>query len=189
VETEARVATARRRRFTAEEYHKMAEVGILHEDDRVELIEGDIVQMAAIGSRHMMCVIRLNRLLVPMVDDGALVSPQNPVRLGERLEPEPDLAVLRVRDYTDSLPGPEDVLLLMEVSDTTLGYDRRVKLPLYARSGVPEVWILDLTGERIERHTGPSADGYRHTERARRGETLGSEVFPSLVLQVDAILG
>ncbi|MDP8953252.1 MAG: Uma2 family endonuclease, partial [Actinomycetota bacterium] len=110
-----------------------------HEDDRVELIEGDIVEMNPIGSRHAMYVIRLTRLLVPLLEEEAFVSLQNPVRLGERLEPQLDLAVLRVRDYTGSLPGPEDVLFLVEVSDTTLSYDRNVKLPLYARGGIPEV--------------------------------------------------
>jgi Uma2 family endonuclease len=178
-----------RRRFTVHDYHRMAEVGILHEDDRVELIEGDIVEMAAIGSRHAMCVIRLTRLLVPLAGDWALVSPQNPVRLSERLEPQPDMTVIRARDYEGSLPGPEDVLLLIEVSDTTLSYDRNVKLPLYARAGIPEVWIVDLAGEVIERHTGPSGDSYRHVERARRGEEVRSAALPEPAFHVDAVLG
>ena len=178
-----------RRRFTVHDYHRMAEVGILHDDERVELIEGDIVEMTPIGSRHAMCVIRLTRLLVPLVGDRALVSPQNPVRLGERLEPQPDMAVIRVRDYGDSLPGPDDVLLLIEVSDTTLAYDRNIKLPLYARAGIPEVWILDLTGDTIERNTDPSGDGYRHTERVRRGEVVESTTLPELSFRVDAVLG
>jgi hypothetical protein len=102
-----------RRRFTVHEYHRMGEAGILHEDDRVELIEGEIVEMAAIGTRHLSCVNGLNRLLVRGVDDAAIVSVQNPVRLDEHTEPQPDLAVLRVRDYRESLPMPEDVLLLI----------------------------------------------------------------------------
>jgi len=178
-----------RRRFTVHDYHRMGEAGILHEDDRVELIEGEIVEMAAIGTRHFVCVNQLNRLLVRGVGDGAIVSVQNPVRLDEHSEPQPDLTVLRVRDYRESLPGPEDVLLLIEVSDTTLAYDRNVKLPLYARAGIPEVWIVDLTGEVIERHIGPSGDSYRHVERARRGEEIRSSALPELSFGVEAVLG
>jgi hypothetical protein len=110
----------------------MGEAGILHEDDRVELIEGEIVEMAAIGTRHFSCVNRLNWLLVMSVGDEAVVSVQNPVRLNEHTEPQPDLTVIRPRNYTEALPVPEDVLLLIEVSDTTLAYDRNIKLPLYA---------------------------------------------------------
>jgi Uma2 family endonuclease len=178
-----------RRRFTVHDYHRMAEVGILHEDERVELIEGDVVEMTPIGSRHAMCVIALNRLLVRQAGDQALVSPQNPVRLSERLEPQPDMTVIRARDYEGSLPGPEDVLLLIEVSDTTLSYDRNVKLPLYARAGIPEVWIVDLAGEVIERHTNPAGDSYRHVERARRGEEIRSAALPEPAFRVDAVLG
>jgi Uma2 family endonuclease len=178
-----------RRRFTVHDYHRMGEAGILHEDDRVELIEGEIVEMAAIGTRHFVCVNQLNRLLVRGVGDEAIVSVQNPVRLDEHTEPQPDLTVLRVRDYRESLPMPGDVLLLIEVSDTTLAYDRGVKLPLYARAGILEVWIVDLAGEVIERHTGPSADGYRSFERARRGKKIESAVLPGLAFLADAVFG
>ena len=178
-----------RRRFTVHDYHRMGEVGILHEDDRVELIEGDLVEMAAIGTRHFTCVNGLNRLLVRNVDDEAIVSVQNPVRLNEHTEPQPDLAVIRPRDYRLSLPGPEDVLLLIEVSDTTLAYDRNVKLPLYARAGIREVWIVDLAGEVIERHNYPSPDGYRSLQRARRGQSIESSALPDLSLTADDVLG
>jgi Uma2 family endonuclease len=178
-----------RRRFTVHDYHRMGEAGILHEDDRVELIEGEIVEMAAIGTRHFTCVNQLNRLLVRGVGDAAIVSVQNPVRLDEHTEPQPDLAVLQTRDYRESLPMPEDVLLLIEVSDTTLAYDRGVKLPLYARAGIPEVWIVDLMGEVIERHTGPSGDGYGHVERLRRGEEIRSSALPGPDFRVEAVLG
>ena len=119
-------ARVTRRRFTVREYHRMAEAGILHEDDRVELIEGELIEMAAIGTRHFTCVNGLTRFLVRSVGDEAIVSVQNPVRLDEYGEPQPDLAVIRPRDYRESLPTPEDVLLLIEVSDTTLAYDRGV---------------------------------------------------------------
>jgi Uma2 family endonuclease len=178
-----------RRRFTVHDYHRMGEAGILHEDDRVELIEGEIVEMAAIGTRHFTCVNGLTRLLVRGVGDAAIVSVQNPVRLDEHTEPQPDLAVLQTRDYRESLPLPEDVLLLIEVSDTTLSYDRGVKLPLYARTGISEVWIVDLTGEVIERHTGPSGDGFQNVERLRRGEEIRSSPLPGLSFRVEAVLG
>ena len=178
-----------RKLFTVHEFHRMGEAGILHEDDRVELIGGEIVQMAAIGTRHFTCVNALTRLLVRAVGDEAIVSVQNPVRLDEHNEPQPDLAVIRARSYRESLPTPEDVLLLIEVSDTTLAYDRNVKLPLYARSGIPEVWIVDLTDETIERHTEPSGNDYRHTEKVRRGETFESAALPGLTLRADIVLG
>lgn len=178
-----------RRRFTVHDYHRMGEAGILHEDDRVELIEGEIVEMAAIGTRHFSCVNGLTRLLVRSVGDEAIVSVQNPVRLNEHTEPQPDLTVIRERDYRESLPMPEDVLLLIEVSDTTLAYDRNVKLPLYARAGIGEVWILDLAGETIERHTDPSEGNYRRTERARRGDRIECSTLSDLTLSVDDVLG
>jgi Uma2 family endonuclease len=176
-------------RFTVHDYHRMGEAGILHEDDRVELIEGELVQMTSIGTRHFSCVNRLNRMLVMNVGDEAIVSVQNPVRLNDYNEPQPDLTVIRPRDYRESLPMPEDVLLLIEVSDTTLAYDRGVKLPLYARTGVGEVWIVNLPVETVERYTGPSADGYRHADQKGRGQTLESTALPGLLPSVDELFG
>jgi Uma2 family endonuclease len=178
----------KRRRFTVHDYHRMGEAGILHEDDRVELIEGEIVEMTAIGTRHFSCVNGLTRLLVVSVGGEAIISVQNSVRLNEYTEPQPDLAVIRPRDYRASLPEPDDVLLLIEVSDTTLPYDRGVKLPLYARAGIREVWIVDLPGETIERYTAPSANGYRRVEQMRRGQTLESTSLPGLAPSVDEVL-
>lgn len=189
MQVETREQEITRRRFTVHEYHRMAEAGILHEDDRVELIEGELSEMTPVGARHANVVRKLNQILGQQVSDQFLVDVQNPVRLNENSEPEPDVAVIRPRDYRDSLPGPEDVLFLIEVSDTTLSYDRNVKLPLYARSGIPEVWIFDLTGEIFERHTGPSDDIYRHLDRAKRGETLDSTTIPGLTFDVGAMLG
>ena len=187
MQTETREVT--RRRFTVHEYHKMAEAGILHENDRTELIDGEIVEMSPIGGRHALCVSLLNRLLVRSVGERALVSPQNPVRLDELHEPQPDLTVIRDRAYGRSLPTPEDTLLLIEVSDTTLAYDRNVKLPIYARAGIPEVWIVDVNGNRLERHTDPSGDLYRRVELVRSGEALASTTFPDLTFAVDDVLG
>lgn len=187
MQTETREVT--RRRFTVHEYHQMGEVGILHEDDRIELIDGELVEMAAIGSRHFTCVNRLNHLLVGKVGDNVIVSVQNPVRLNEYAEPQPDVALIRARDYSESLPTPDDVLLLIEVSDTTLAYDRGLKLSRYAQAGIPEVWIVDLRGEKIEHHTGPSGDLYRHVDLARRGETLRSVALTGLEAHVTDVLG
>ena len=187
METEAQEVA--RRRFTVHEYHRMAEAGILHEDDRVELIEGEVSEMSPIGALHASAVRNLNRLIGQQVSEEFLVDVQNPVRLDEDNEPEPDLAVIRMRDYRDSLPGPEDVLLLIEVADTTLSYDRNVKLPLYTRSGIPEVWIVDLEGEIVERHTAPSGEIYRHLERVRRGETLAPAALPDLSFDANAVFG
>jgi Uma2 family endonuclease len=187
VETSTQQLT--RWRFTVHDYHRMGEAGILHEDDRVELIEGELVEMTAIGTRHFSCVNRLTRMLVMNVGDEAIVSVQNPVRLNEYNEPQPDLTVIRPRDYRESLPIPEDVLLLIEVSDTTLAYDRGVKLPLYARAGIREVWIVDLSGETTGRYTDPSGEGYRRADRLRRGQRLESDALPGPTPSVDEILG
>jgi Uma2 family endonuclease len=181
----------RQRRFTVDEFHRMAEAGILHEDDRVELIGGEIVEMNPIGGRHARCVTELTRVLIPLVSDDVRVSPQNPVRLDEHQEPQPDVAVLRASERYEAgeLPTPEDALLLIEVADTSLASDREVKLPLYARSGIAEVWLVDLNANVIERHTEPSEDGYRLLRRAGRGEMLESVVLPTITIPVDAALG
>jgi hypothetical protein len=184
-------AEVQRRRFTREEYHRMAEAGILHEDDRVELIEGEIVQMTPIGRRHAACVAELNRLLVPAVGQRALLWPQNPITLPDDTEPQPDIVLLRPRPdrYLEDDAHPADVLLLVEVADTSQRYDRMVKLPLYARAGVPEVWIIDLPAEVIETYRRPTASGYAQVEHTGRGGAVAPAAFPDLVLSVDAILG
>jgi len=187
VQTETRGVT--RRRFTVHEYHRMAEAGILHEDDRIELIDGELVEMAAIGTRHLNCVNRLTDLLVDNVGEGVIVSIQNPVRLSEYSEPQPDVALIRDRNYRESLPTVKDVILLIEVSDSTLAYDRGTKLSRCAEAGIPEVWIVNLPGERVERHTGPSGDLYRHVNLAQRGDTIGSTEPPGLGVRVDDVLG
>ena len=167
----------------------MGEAGILRENERVELIEGEIVEMNPIGGRHAACVRVLTRLLGRSLGEELFLDVQNPVRLNGGLEPQPDLAVVRARDYRESLPGPEDVMLAIEVSDTTLGYDRDVKLPPYGRATIAESWIVDLPSEAIERHNDPSEDGYRRMERVGRGRFLSSEALPNLTLRADAVLG
>lgn len=180
-----------KRLFTVDDYHRMAETGILNEDDRVELIEGEIVEMNPIGSRHAGCVIRLTHLLTRAVGERAIVSVQNPVQLGDRSEPQPDLLLLRPRPdfYAEAHPGPADVLLLIEVADASTANDRNVKLPLYARAGIPEVWLIDLENEVVEVYRGPAADGFTEVARIPRGQgrTLTVEGLPGLALEADRI--
>jgi Uma2 family endonuclease len=180
-----------RRLFTVEEYHRMAEAGILSEDDRVELIEGELVTMSPIGSRHAACVKRLVRLLDRAVGDRAIVGAQDPIRLGARSEPQPDVALLRYRPdfYASAHPGPEDVLLVVEVAETSADSDRSLKIPLYARYGIPEAWLVDLLEERIEIYRHPTPQGYRSLHIAHRGETVSPALIPSLTVAVDEVLG
>jgi Uma2 family endonuclease len=170
-----------RYRFNVDDYYRLAETGILDEDARVELIEGEIVMMTAIGSRHAACVSRITRLTIQLLGDQAVVRVQSPVRLDDYNEPEPDLCLAKPRadHYAGGHPGPADILLLVEVVDSSLGYDRGVKLPLYARSGVAAVWILDLGRGRLDAYSGPSPDGFleRRTYRARDSLTIpGTEL-------------
>ena len=180
-----------RRRFTVDEYHQMGQVGILHEDDRLELLEGEIVEMAPIGSRHQATVDRLTRLFSESATEVALVRVQGPVRLAEDSEPQPDLTLLRGRTdfYASAHPGAGDVLLLVEVSDTSLEYDRELKLPLYANHGVSEVWLVDLEAEVVEVYRDPSTEGYREVLRVGRGQGLSPKSLPNLQLLAEDILG
>jgi len=152
-----------RRRFTVDDYHRMVEAGILSDDDRVELIDGEIIEMVAIGSRHAACVDRLARLCSAGVRNRAIVRVQNPILLSEHSEPQPDLALLRPRRdfYAAGHPGPQDILLVVEVADTSAETDREIKLPLYARAGIPEVWVVALAETHVEAHRKPSPGGYR----------------------------
>ncbi len=165
--------------------------GILAEDDRVELINGEIIEMAPIGSRHAACVKRLNALFSRHIGDRAVIGVQDPVRLGDYSEPQPDLVLLRPRSdyYAGGHPGPEDILLLVEVAESSAEYDRQVKLPLYARHGVREAWLVDLAGEAVEVYREPAPAGYRDVRRAGRGETVSPGALPDLALAVDDILG
>lgn len=178
------------RRFDIGDYHRMVSAGILAEDDRVELIEGEIVEMSPIGSVHVACVIRLVRVLATAVGHRGVVSPQNPIAIEPSSEPQPDVCLLRPRadDYAASLPAPDDVLLLVEVSDSSLAYDRQVKLPLYARAGIPEVWIADLTAMTVTSYRQPSATGYRLVRTARGDDSLDVEALPGVSVRIADIL-
>jgi Uma2 family endonuclease len=175
-----------RRLFTVEEYHRMAEVGIFHPGERVELIEGEIVQMSPIGPRHAGCVINANRLFITRLGDRAIVSPQNPVVIQPRSEPQPDLLVLRPRpvSYSREHPTPQDVLLAVEVADTTVRFDRLVKARLYARAGIPEFWLCLAMDGAIEVYRGPGADAYASVTLHGPGQTVSPLAFPDVSFAV-----
>jgi Uma2 family endonuclease len=180
-----------KRVFNVGEYHKMSEVGILSEGDRVELIEGEIVKMSPIGRRHAACVNRITALFAHRAGSSAIVSVQNPILLNEDSEPQPDIALLAFRPdfYAQALPVAADVLLIIEVADSSMEYDRGVKLPLYARAGVPEVWLVDLQGERIEVCSEPAGETYRVCKRVNRQEGMTPKSFPEITLVADDLLG
>ncbi len=177
--------------FTVDEYHRMAEAGVFHEDDRVELIDGQVVEMAPIGPRHAGCVNRLTELFSPLAGTIATLSVQNPVILAQHEEPQPDFTVLRHRadGYAARHPKPADILLVIEVADTSVEYDRSVKILLYARAGVPEAWLVNLPADRIEVYRDPAGGGYADVTSVSRGETLTPLEVPSATLSVDRILG
>lgn len=179
-----------KRLFSSDEYHSMLEAGILSEDDRVELIEGEVLRIAAIGSRHAACVKRVNGLFSRAFRGRALVGVQDPVHLGDLSEPEPDLSVLRLRDdfYAQAHPTPADILLLVEVADASVEYDRTVKLPLYARSAIPEVWLVDLPQSRLEVYREPTGGAYARVQALRAGDRLAPEAFPEVVFEVARLL-
>lgn len=182
----------RTRRFTVAEYHRMGEVGILGEADRVELLDGEIVEMTPIGPPHASTVDRITQLFVRLVGSRAIVRVQNPVELAALdSEPQPDLALLRPRAdfYRSAHPDAGDVLLLVEVLDASAARDRRLKLPLYARAGIEEVWLVELVGEYVEVCRIPAPDGYRDRRVTRRGEVIRIAAFPDLAVRVDDLLG
>jgi Uma2 family endonuclease len=177
--------------FNVDDYYRMAEAGVFAPNDRVELIEGEVIKMSPIGNRHGGCVKRLNALLNRNVGRIAIVSVQDPVRLDDFSVPQPDIALLKPRSdyYSNSHPTPADVLLVIEVADTSVNYDRHVKLPLYAQAGIPEAWLVILPKDTIEIHSQPQNGKYQKVQRLKRGKTLTSPIIPDLTLAIDAILG
>ena len=184
-----RPQTPAKHRFDVDAYYKLAEAGILPNPHRVELIDGEIIDLNAIGSPHAAITTRLTRQFIRAVGDLAIISVQNPLRLDSYNEPEPDLLVLRPRadDYQANHPGAADVLLLIEVSETSLAYDRGRKLALYAKFGVAEVWIVDLAGAAVEIYRQPKEGAYSLTERRTSG-SLTPDLVPSVAIDVAALL-
>jgi Uma2 family endonuclease len=181
------------RPLTVNEYHRMGDAGIFAESERVELIEGQLIAMSPIGSPHFAAVNTLNRLLVRGVGDLAVVSVQNPVRLNDRSEPEPDVAVIRPRDdeYRSGLPGPADVLLIIEVASSSIDYDRSVKSALYARHSIPEFWIVNLDLARVEVYRSPNVNrsSYSSVSHIGRDGTLEIASLPGIVIPAAPIFG
>jgi len=179
------------RKFTVEDFHRLGETGILGEHDRVELIEGELIDMAPIGPVHACLVSLLVRRLGYGTEGRAIPWPQNPIRLGHRSEPQPDFALLRYRSdaYKEALPTADDVLLLVEIADSSMGYDRDVKVPLYARHGIPEYWIIDIPDRRIEVHREPDSDQGCYRERRIVCEgSLAPVRFPDISVDLAELL-
>lgn len=181
---------APRRLFTVSEFYQMADAGIFSEDDRVELLAGEIVEMSPIGSRHASCVDRLARSLHQQAGSSLIVRTQSPIRLDDHSEPQPDIAVIRFREdfYRDAHPGPADVLLIVEVADTSVDVDRGVKGPLYARAGIPEVWVVDLSDRFVDVYQDPYRDAYRQHRRIGLRDRLTSVSVPVLSLPAADVL-
>ncbi len=179
-------------RFSVSDYHQMGETGVLGPDLNVELLNGHIYEMSPIGSRHAACVDRLNRIFMRAVDDHAIVRVQNPIVLPPDSEPEPDVALLKPRDdsYASRHPRPNEVLLVVEVADSSLPFDQEVKVPLYAQVGIPEVWVVALDEDRVHAYQMPKSGSYREQTIYERGDemTFPLKAAPA-VLAVDDVLG
>ncbi len=179
-----------RLRFKVDDYYKMIELGMLEDYEKAEIIEGELIRKMTIGDRHAAIVNFLTRFFVKNVSDDILVSVQNPVRLSDYNEPEPDVTLADLRKYDGKRhPQPSEIILIVEVSDSTLKYDRDVKLALYAEAEIPEVWIVNLPNDIIEVHQQSSVGIYQLAKIFKRGEILSSEVLPDLSIAADEILG
>ena len=177
------------RLLTVEEYHKMAEAGILSEDDRVELLNGQIIKMSPIGSKHAACVEKIGKFLDRLLIEKAMVRSQNPVVIGRFSEPEPDIAIVSLRDdfYAERHPHPKDVFLIIEVADSSLETDRQAKLPIYAAAGIPEYWIVNLEERQLEVFQAPEEKTYRSKQLFYPGDSITWQAF-NLTLPVEALL-
>ena len=180
-----------RHRFTVADYERMGQFGIFSEDERVELVCGEVILMSPIGERHAACVDFLTQLITLRLRHSAIVRVQNPVLLDDYSEPQPDIALLKRRDdfYRHAHPRPEDVLLVIEVSDSTLAFDQKVKVPLYARAGIPEAWVVNLVEESIEVYSDPAGGEYQTVRSYARGRRLQSHTLAGLRLSVSKVLG
>ncbi len=186
------IALAPKHRFTVQEYYRMAETGILAPDARVELLEGEIVDMFPIGPFHSGVGTRLQMIFTMAGGDRWIVRSQYPVRLGDGSEPQPDLALVKLRDdfYTAGHPRAEDVFLLVEVADSSVHFDREEKLPVYARAGITEFWLVNLVERKVEIYRDPSPEGiYRSVVQARHGDSVAPAAFPDAAMTVQALLG
>ncbi len=181
----------KRHRLTVDDYGRMGEAGVFAPDARVELIDGEVIDMAPIGTRHAAAVTRLDRLLQRAVGDQAIVRSQNPLRLGDRSEPEPDLLLLvpRTDFYASGHPVAGDVLLLIEVADSSVRYDREIKLPLYARHGIAEVWLVDLEAGMLRFFRGPQGERYTDITATETPGPTPVAALPGVVVDLAGLLG
>ena len=180
-----------RHRFTVAEYERMGQIGIFSEDERVELVCGEVIEMPPIGERHAACVDFLTQFITLRLRRSAIVRVQSSVRLDEYSQPQPYITILKHRDdfYRHRRPGPEDILLIIEVSDTTLEYEMKVKVPLYARAGIPETWLVNLRGGRVKAHADPAEGSYQTITSYARGEEIRSRSLAALRVSVAEVLG
>lgn len=181
----------RRHRFSVDDYHAMVEAGVLKEDERVELIEGEVVEMSPIGKLHASCVKRLMALFFRRIDEQVTISVQDPVQASSFSEPQPDIALLKYREdfYAARHPRPKDILLVIEVADSTIDFDREVKMPLYARSKIPQAVIVNLPSDVVEAYSKPVRGKYTKVQLLKRGQSLKILKLSELTLTVDEILG
>ena len=178
------VAVPVRHQFTVDDLKQFVAAGVLAEDDRVELIEGDLIDMSPINEPHEDAVDMFSDHLVGQVGQSARVRFGSPVRLSNLSLVQPDISVVRRQRYRNNHPVPEDVLLLIEISDSTLSFDLRTKVPLYAHTGVPEVWVVDVNARLIHRFRQPEGSSYRLAEQHRPGDTIAIDALPHVTLAV-----
>lgn len=182
----------KRKQFTTDEYHRMGETGILHEDDRVELIEGEIIEMTPIGLRHSACVKRLNNLFTPlMAAKQTLISVQDPLFLDEHNEPQPDIILLNYREdfYENKQADAKDALLVIEVAESSLHYDVNVKIPLYARSFIHELWLVDLQSNSVQTYHSSNGEAFHEKQRNDTKQSITPLAFPEHPISVQSIFG
>jgi Uma2 family endonuclease len=176
-------------RFTRDEYSRLGDAGILDEDDRVELVDGELIVMSPVGKHHAKAVRKSNNLFVQRLAGRAIVDCQNALNLNPHSEPQPDFLILRREiEQSDELPTPADVLLLVEAADSSLGFDRGTKLRLYAEAGIPEVWIYNLFESVVERYRQPEGNAYRLREEFGKGTSISLAAFPEVSFFVDELL-
>jgi Uma2 family endonuclease len=175
--------------FTPEQYQLMDEVGVFAQGDRLELINGEIIQMSPIGTKHATLVARLVNLFIDRLNRQVIVWPQNSIILPNKSQPQPDLAILKYRDdfYENGLPKPEDILLIIEVADSSIDYDRDVKAPLYAAVGIPEMWLFDVNQKLITGYAQPSPSGYKHIQHYEAGDALAMVAFADVNFRWDEL--
>jgi Uma2 family endonuclease len=179
------------RKFTVDEYHYFIEQGVFQPEERLELIEGELIEMSPIGKRHAGSVDFIADLLRRFLGEKAIVRVQNPIVLDDFSEPQPDVCLLKRREdfYRQTNATAKDVLLAIEVADTTVKYDRDVKFPRYAANGIAEAWLIDLENDRVEIHSEPTAFGYSLVKILHRGQTAESTVLPEIKISVAEVLG